>query len=467
MSQDRQIELTLEMGAGDFSLRLNGITMNVRLKGDMPLAGAGLAAASPPALPEVSGSESHSLAQEAAFYRQASEEIYAGLGRLAKEINLSIQDLSLEEVIQSAGASPGERLDQARHQLNDVLAMTERATLDILDLVEQIRADCQVLDRLLTPAAEGTEDPPGPDGAPAELIARIQAAAEEFGAQLKAHLHPSAAAVQQTAVAVTLADTLQMLLEFCGTEAVKPHLKSLVAQHAGLFEVAAAEAALSRLAAQVPVEDGFYQLPVDQVLAILQEHCQEPRAKELLAKLIASAGKIFPVSAIPLEGQPASEPPPAPPESALEAHWQGFLAVLEPLLDSGRREMPEPPLAADRTMTALAATGRIRESLSRITEALSFQDLSGQRLLKVLKLLRQVQVQVLTLLIAIGNKLRLKSEGQEISLQEGEALAQEELVRMLGHQEGEGGLPSGASEPASQEPLDQEAVNELLASLGF
>lgn len=467
MSQERQIELTLEMGAGDFSLRLNGITMNVRLKGDVPAPPARLACSAPPALPEASGSESHPLAQEAAFYRQASEEIYAGLGRLAKEINLSIQDLSLEEVIQSAGSSPGERLDQARHQLNDVLAMTEQATLDILDLVEQIREDCQVLERLLTPADEGTDPLPGPEGAPADLGARLQAAAKEFGALLEAHLPVSPPNVEEAAVAVTLADTLQMLLEFCGTEAVKPHLKSLVAQHTALFEVGAAEAALSRLAAQAAVEDGFYQLPVDQVLAVLQEHCREPRATELIAKLIASAGKIFPVSTIPLEGQALSLPAASGPDDGLRARWESFLAVLEPAMASLHKQGAAPPLTADRTMSALAATGRIRDSLSRITETLSFQDLSGQRLLKVLKILRQVQVQVLTLLIAIGNKLRLKSEGQEISLKEGEALAQEELVRMLGHTDPEGSTPAHVAKPASQEPLDQAAVNELLASLGF
>ncbi len=464
MSQERQIELTLEMGAGDFSLRLNGITMNVRLKGEVPFSGAGLAAASPPALPEVSGSESHSLAQEAAFYRQASEEIYIGLGRLAKEINLSIQDLSLEEVIQSAGASPGERLDQARHQLNDVLAMTERATLDILDLVEQIREDCGVLERLLTPQVQQEATSPVPDS---DHATRVKAAIQEFGEYLAAHSSAPAPPPEAPGVAVTLADTLQMLLEFCGTEAVKPHLKSLVAQHAALFGVEAAEAALSRLAAQVPVEDGFYQLPVDQVLALLQEHCRDPRAKELLAKLIASAGKIFPVTAIPLEGRPQSPPAAVPGEDGLASRWQAFLAALEPVMAALEGQVPEPPLAADRTMSALAATGRIRDSLSRITETLSFQDLSGQRLLKVLKILRQVQVQVLTLLIAIGNKLRLKSEGQEISLQEGEALAQEELVRMLGHPDLDRPAPANGSEPSSQEPLDQEAVNELLASLGF
>jgi len=451
MSQERQIELHLEMGMGDFSVRLNGVTMKVRLKGGG--AGDGTAAVRPA---ESGGAEYQLLAQEAAFYRQTSEEIYEGLGRLAKEINLSIQDLSLEEIIQSAGFSPGERLDQARHQLNDVLAMTERATLDILDLVERIREDCGVLEEFLCPSGGQEGDREG------EAAARIRAAAQEFGEYLRS-LGPAPAEAAAPGVSVSLADTLQILLEFCGTEAVKPHLKTLAAQHAALFEVEAAEAALSRLAAQAPVEDGFHQLPVEQVLEALREHCREERARELLAKLLASAAKIFPMPSLPLEA-PAEGSGVLAPKSEAEARWEAFLAVLSPLLEEA---LEAPPLAPDRTISALAATGRIRESLSRITEALSFQDLSGQRLLKVLKILRQVQVQVLTLLVAIGNKLRLKSEGQEISLKESAALAQEELVRMLGHQPEENGAAAGQVPARSQEPLNQEAVNELLASLGF
>lgn len=480
MAQERQIELSLEMGAGDFSVRLAGITMNVRVKGGNgsgPGESSRSALTTPlPALPHpVNGPETETqrLIQEAAFYRQTSEEIYESLGKLAKEINLSLQDLSVEEIIQGGPASPGERLDQATLQLNDVLAMTERATLDILDLVEQIRGDCQVLERLLEPAGESQ---PGREGegaagesAPSLDKAQVLATARGLGEEL-ASLVKQETQGRGPELHFSLADTLQMLLESCNTEAVKPHLQTLLAQHASLFQVDAVEPALSRLAAQAPVEDGFHQVPVEQTLNLLKDHCQEERIQELLAKLIASAGKIFPVPAIPLEGRPASQPP-AGPAALLMDRWEVFMQILEPVLMTASRPSgasPEQAPAAESAIVALAATSRIRDSLSHITEALSFQDLSGQRLLKVLKILRQVQVQVLTLLMAAGNKLRKRGEGQEISLKESRVLAQEELERLARHLPHAGSaLAPAALPPGVREPLDQESINELLAGLGF
>ena len=119
------------------------------------------------------------------------------------------------------------------------------------------------------------------------------------------------------------------------------------------------------------------------------------------------------------------------------------------------------------TKEALGKVERITSSLSRITEAMSFQDLSGQRLLKVLNILRQLQVQVLTLLVAAGQKLKVKVEGQDIAQWQQEKLGQEELDRMLQnltHAASEDGLTADIPD---DQPLDQDSVNDLLSSLGF
>ena len=147
MDQEKPIELSLELGPGDFSLRLNGVVMNVRLK-----AAGGLTAPLPPGslpLPEPppglipgTGAESGEkvrLVQEVSFYQQAYQWAYQEIGKLAKEINLSLQDLSLVDLIKSSTTSPGERLDQLRDQVADVLEITEKAALNILGLVEEIR----------------------------------------------------------------------------------------------------------------------------------------------------------------------------------------------------------------------------------------------------------------------------------------------------------------------------------------
>jgi chemotaxis regulatin CheY-phosphate phosphatase CheZ len=98
---------------------------------------------------------------------------------------------------------------------------------------------------------------------------------------------------------------------------------------------------------------------------------------------------------------------------------------------------------------------------------LSFQDLSGQRLLKILKIIRQLQVQVLTLLVAAGQELWVNLDDQTILPPESD-LARKELDRLL-H---EFSLPSDSSDqefaaPSDEQPLDQNAVNDLLTSMGF
>jgi chemotaxis regulatin CheY-phosphate phosphatase CheZ len=104
----------------------------------------------------------------------------------------------------------------------------------------------------------------------------------------------------------------------------------------------------------------------------------------------------------------------------------------------------------------------ITGSLSRIVEALSFQDLSGQRLLKILKIIRQLQVHVLTLLVAAGQKLKLDDHsrpGRESDL------ARKELDRLL-HSLEPASDPEIAASPEDK-PLDQDAINDLLTNMGF
>ncbi len=107
---------------------------------------------------------------------------------------------------------------------------------------------------------------------------------------------------------------------------------------------------------------------------------------------------------------------------------------------------------------------RITDSLSRIIEALSFQDLSGQRLLKLLKIIRQLQVQVLSLLVAAGQRLLVNLDDQSFPPQESD-LARNELDRLLHN------VATPADEdiaaPPDDQPLDQTAVNDLLTSMGF
>jgi len=165
MADGKPYELSLELGQGDCRILVDGLALNIRLtppREGMPAPAATPAAtAAPPALPlpqlpQVNG-ESGKLVEELHYYRQISEDIYTELGQLAKKLNLSLQDLTIAEVLNSQIDSPGEQLDHARLQLNDVLEMTEKATLNILDLVEQIREDCEAVRQEIVSLGPGEE----------------------------------------------------------------------------------------------------------------------------------------------------------------------------------------------------------------------------------------------------------------------------------------------------------------------
>ena len=488
MEAGKHIELSLGPVPGEFRLNLDGIAITVHLtppKGEQAANGGATVSPptttpkDPPGLLREDHQKTEHLAAEVNHYRQVSQEIYEGLGKLAKDINLSIQDLSLAELIQTAMGSPGEHLDQARNQVTDVLLMTEQATLNIMDLVEEIRADCQTVQTKLLNLADS---PPSEDAG--ELTAespedqglwdQVLSQAEELGHFL---LTPDS---QETSPAAgvphfSLAEILQILLEFCTNEKVKQHLKAVQAKQDAIFQAPEAERALSLLAAGAPQEDGFYQLPVEPLLNLLKSHCEDERVKELFTKMASSAEKLFPVSALPLEAQEMEEEfGDEPAETAVNpevaGRWNEFQENLKLLAE--QRHIAR---AGDATQTSrhgeapevhevLETVDRITGSLSRIIEALSFQDLSGQRLLKILKIIRQLQVQVLTLLVAAGQKLLVNLDGQTLPPQESD-LARNELNPLL-HKVSP---PSDQEFPApsDEQPLDQSAINDLLTNMGF
>ena len=494
MEAGKHIELSLGQELGEFRLNLDGITITINLK-DQGRAQISLTrdiATSPPleSQPGVTTSiirkdtqNGAELSSEVEYYRQVSQDIYKSLGKLAKDINLSFQDPSLAEIIENAMRSPNEHLDQARTQVTDVLNMTEQATMDIMDLVEQIRGDCQkVQTKLLTlvevqaPGNTEEEEPASisDEAGTQNLWHQVFSQAEE----LDRILRPADTGNDSTSAGVpyfSLAEVLQILLEFCTNEKVKQHLKAIQANQDAIFRGTEAQRALSLLAAGAPQEEGFYQLSVEPLLDLLKSHCEDERVKELFTKMAASADKLFPVSALPLaaqgvEGEFTEEPSDTQENSEVESRWEELQKTLKLLADQQQAVGDSTPACTGPNKTSgeikevIGTVDRITGTLSRIIEALAFQDLSGQRLLKILKIIRELQVQVLTMLIATGHKLQMKLNDQSISPQDMN-LAREELDRLISGSapaDGQSAMPS-----PEEQPLDQNAINELLTTMGF
>jgi len=497
MADGKPYELSLELGPGECRVLVDGLALNILVKG--PTAGVMTTAprAMPPAAPfpqldHPNGADSQKMTAELDYYRQLSLDIYNELGQLAKNLNVSLQEVTLAEVIHCQGESPGEDLDKARLQLNDVLDMTEKATLNILDLVELIREDCEMVRQRflsLSSQEESWEESPAVESGPAatiwgqeskDLLIQIMAQGQELNLQFQGQSAAAPPAEPVEVLHFPLSEILQIVLEFCGNEALKQHLKAVIAKQGEIFRIQEAEAAFAKLAAEQPMDDdGFSQFPVEEVLKILHSTCGDKRFQELFTKILASAGKLFPMPMLPLEGQKVELAP--PPEAAPSIQLSGFLPQWEDFFQKLQTLAAQAETAAEAPRPQSAAAigqgiiqeintvfGRIGSSLSGIMEALAFQDLSGQRLLQVLKLLRSIQFQILTMVVAAGTKLKKKAELKGITAEESGVLAQDEIDRLLSN------LAPAASSPeipdvhcVEAQVLDQEAINELLTNMGF
>ncbi len=487
MSNGKPVELSLELGEGACRVMVDGLALNIALKA--PKGGMPLPAAAPvPQLTQGNGAETQRLSEELDYYRQISHDIYGELGQLAKKLNLSLQDLTLADVVRSQIDSPGEHLDMARIQVNDVLEMTEKATLNILDLVEQIREDCEDVRQQLINLGPHVDDwgaGPGVEKGPAPavwgeetkaLVAQILAQGEELNRQFQAQPGEAPPAEEGGSLHFPLAEILQIVLEFCGNEALKQHLKAVIAKQGEIFPTQEVEAAIRKLAASQPEEDGFSQFPVEEILKVLQSTCQDNRVKELFTKMLASAGKLFPMPVLPLEGHPveaaAAPAPIAPQKPSFLPLWEDFFQKIQKLAAQAETppEVPVPaeaPVGEEKIQKTISVLDRITTCLSRIMEALAFQDLSGQRLLQVLKLLRQIQLQILTMVVAAGTKLKKKAEQRGITLEESGLLAQDEIDRLMVTVTPASSSSEAPSVAVEEQVLDQEAINDLLTNMGF
>ena len=519
MPDHKTSEVWLELSQGQIRLLADGVAFNIMVKPDVS------------ARPGSENREEKGLIQGAIdpggqqtafdqnYYRQISEEMYQEIGHLCKNLNLSIQNLSMAEILEANVISPGECLDQARDQLTDVMEMTEKATLNILELIERIRGDCQgvqtVLDELSqvalplpavpTLALDDLEKLKNFCQSAATLLPTLTAQAENLQTQLQAFETAQSMSTSdkssgsETPAPIyqfSLETILQTLYEFCTNEAVKQHLKSFMVNRDSLFQVQPVTEGLNRLAQDLTPEDNFFNFPIEQIFQILAGACQDESGIVLLKKMAATCNKIFLDAVVPLEVPPLSPGEPAidnvdqeddefsaAPQTAdltsqMAVHLEQLRQLASQLGDWQSLALPSPPpdslLEEPETIppsvpVAQEGMQRIDRALSRILELLSFQDLSGQRLLKVLKTLRSLQVQLLSFLVAYGTKIKKKEEQKELTVAESDILAQNEIDRLITSitPSTVAGEAKPEQLPGDDQPLDQAAVNDLLASLGF
>jgi len=133
----------------------------------------------------------------------------------------------------------------------------------------------------------------------------------------------------------------------------------------------------------------------------------------------------------------------------------------------GRLEKEAQKEEQEKLIAAIESTDKLIKNIiiniSRILESLSFQDLSGQQIKKILSVLSSVQVQLLSILVTFGVKLKKKEAYESLAVREKEDLVHQEVDKLKSKVSDE----VWEAEEEGEGPLNQEAVDDLLAELGF
>ncbi|MDR1086497.1 MAG: protein phosphatase CheZ [Deltaproteobacteria bacterium] len=524
-----------ELGVGEFRIvtpeavyNIKVIPELVRANTDLGVISQGARAHSPTLPPPPAAAQNHQVEPgphpDAGFFQEISQELFDRVGQLARQLSVSVTE------IPEGGPSlsqTGADLEDAKGQLEEVVEITEKASMTILDLADQIQSDMENLNSQMGLLSnlesllekDKAEVPETADqGEFSEALTGFVAKFQEMKGAVEAlaggvsspapapsasEAPPAAPApVVKTVVTFDLAGIFQTLYEFCTNEAVKEHIKAMRAEfEAGAFNNEAVLTSLSELAETLEQDDGFYNVPIPGILKILYANTASEANKTTLKKMNQTAASIFLEANLPVEGQTQEIEvfKETPAESVEAARRTAEAAEAEPEAGQGEPELLNlrhliqemdhflPAISAgagggsgvfvsisktdrDAIINTVSSSDRLIKStithLTRIMEALSFQDLSGQRIKKIVALISDIQVQLLSLLVSVDSKMKAHKDSPSKGRpkEETEKVAQAEVDRMLVKL---GGEPSDLKGPGADNRLDQGAVNDLLAELGF
>ncbi len=451
------------------------------------------------------------LSEDSDFYEEVSNELYNDIGLLAKSLSETIKDIPAEDRLQKRVEldEADEKIEDAKNQLQDIVKMTEKAAMEIMDNVERVQGETNEVRDLLSilkehPAfaatdAETTEPEEGTEESSSrsedalkikEFMSQakeILAALQEDGA-VKEAPEPVKKTETKTLYLFDVDVVFQTLYELCTNETVKDHIKAAREKAEEIFHFDTFYHAIAPKAAAYEADgDNFFNVPMTDVFTSLRESCNDKGISNLLKKMDKGQSDIFLDQTIPLEAPPTKEveveveggdEEPAETPSSEDPRLSEVQALLQQGLDAvdelceksssdgscekatGVLSLSEKQEIFDKIEEALDKTSTISVDVSGITESLSFQDLSGQQILKIIKLLSDFQMQLLAIIVSFGSRLKHKKEDASLSLEESKELAQSDVDSYISK------LTVDKSE-GDQAVLDQDTVNKMLEEMGF
>lgn len=538
MSIAGKSEVNLEISAGFFRISTDTVVYNITVLGGQESGATqvvrNILAEERQPVPVLSPPESEAGGMEFPtqldavggddYYKKVSNDIFNDIGKLAKSLSSTMGEIPMEDrrMKRVELDEAGEKIEDAKNQLHDIVSMTERATMEIMDQVEKVQNQTDGVKELLlslkTHNAFQTElIANGEEGAQSAavtlqnlqekisqanaLIADLQedsgvAAAEAPSEEVLDLAEAAPEMVKRTRYLFALDTIFQTMYELCTNETVKTHITGARKKSEEFFDQNSfVEAMGEKIKDLEPDSDNFFTIPLSDVLSALLTSCSDQKTQNLLKKMDLNQAEIFLDQSLPLEVPPTEEIEEVVPSAAAPAQPEAVASapttvqVVDPrVAELGSMLAESLALAGDLTenlaqmqsgqapgmskMTiedqneiftkiedAFNVASAITEDISRITEALSFQDLSGQQILKIIKLLTDFQVQLLAIVVSFGSQLKIKEKNAKITAEESKVIAQEDVDKYLNS------MTTG--EVGGEGSLDQNAVNDLLQGLGF
>jgi chemotaxis regulatin CheY-phosphate phosphatase CheZ len=538
MSTAGKSEVNLEISAGFFRISTDTVVYNITVLGGQESGATQvvrhiLAEEKPPApslaapAPEAGNFDLARLAGETLdddYYKKVSTDIFNDIGKLAKSLSSTMGEIPMEDrrMKRVELDEAGEKIEDAKNQLHDIVSMTERATMEIMDQVEKVQNQTDGVKELLLSlkthsAFQAAAVAAGEEGAHSAtatlanlqekivqanmLIAALQeggpAPAGEVVAAGEvldlAEVAPET--VKRTRYLFALDTIFQTMYELCTNETVKTHITGARKKAGEIFDHNGFVDALGeKIKDLAPDSDNFFTVPLSDVLSALLAACSDQKTQNLLKKMDLNQAEIFLDQNLPLEVPPIEEieealPAPAVVRPEAVAAVPGVVQGGDPRVAELGSMLAESLTMAEELSEGLAqicsgqapgmslmtiedqndifqkiedafqVASSITDDISRITEALSFQDLSGQQILKIIKLLTDFQVQLLAIVVSFGSQLKIKEQNARITVEESKRIAQEDVDKYLSS------MTTG--EVGGEGSLDQDAVNDLLKGLGF
>ncbi|MEA2084343.1 MAG: protein phosphatase CheZ [Thermodesulfobacteriota bacterium] len=447
------------------------------------------------------------------FYKSVSNNLYNDIGSLAKNLTSTIMDLPAEDrrTKRADLDDADEKIEDAKSELRNIVKMTEKATMEIMDHVENVQGQTRDVKNLLAllkdhsafqkpveselkKALEESSVVAKVDELKKTVVKAqkiISAIHEEAGAAPEQPTEPQVKTEKRTRFLFPLDVIFQTLYELCTNETVKTHITTARAKAEEIFNSDVFYDSVSPKIAELnPDEDNFYQVPMTDLFTSLGDACGDKGTINLLKKMDSGQNSIFLDMSLPLEVPPTeeveievpsdkAEAPPAPSATKPDPRIDNLSKILEESLalidDMSTITAESEPLAKLDTQSLMTIEDQaeifekieksfgiadsIQSVVTKITQALSFQDLSGQRILKIIKLLTDFQIQLVAMVVSFGSQLKHKKQNKSITIEESKALAQKDVDSYID-------TMTGAGDEEERE-LDQSAVNQMLENLGF